>query len=238
VFRKKYHEGINFLPVKEIPMKKAAVILCGSGFKDGSEIRESVGVLWALSEQGAGVSIFAPDEAQADVVNCLTGQTVQGESRNQLVEAARIARGAVKPITQLKAADFDFLVIPGGFGAAKNLCSFAAEGSGGKVHGEVKRVLEDFHGGGKPVGAVCIAPAVLALAFKGKGFELTLGAGGEAAAELEKLGHKHIPKAAREWHVDKANKVVSTPAYMHDNAPLHEIFTGIQGLVRELCRLG
>lgn len=219
-------------------MKKAAVILCGSGFKDGSEIRESVGVLWALSEQGVNVSIFAPDEPQTDVVNCLTGEEVKGESRNQLVEAARIARGAVKPITQLKSDGFDFLVIPGGFGAAKNLCTFAKEGSAGKVHAQVKRVLEDFYGAGKPIGAVCIAPAILALAFKGKGLELTLGAAGEAATEIEKLGHKHLPKAAREWHVDQAHKVVTTPAYMHDDAPLHEIFTGIQGLVRDLCRLG
>jgi enhancing lycopene biosynthesis protein 2 len=194
-------------------------------------------VLWALSAEGVATSIFAPDEPQADVVNCLTGEVAKGESRNQLVEAARIARGAVKPITQLQAQGFDFLVLPGGFGAAKNLCTFAKEGSRGKVNAEVKRVLEDFHGQGKPIGAVCIAPALVGMAFAGKGFELTLGAGGEAAAELEKLGHQHRPKAASEWHVDSKNKVVSSPAYMHDDAPLHEIFTGIQGLVRELCRL-
>lgn len=218
-------------------MKKAAVILCGSGFKDGSEIREAVGVLWALSAEGVAASLFALDEPQAEVVNCLTGEVAKGESRNQLVEAARIARGAVKPLTELEARGFDFLVLPGGFGAAKNLCTFAREGSRGKVNPEVKRVLEDFHGRAKPIGAVCIAPALVGMAFAGKGFELTLGAGGEAAAELEKLGHKHRPKAASEWLVDAKNKVVSSPAYMHDDAPLHEIFTGIQGLVRELCRL-
>lgn len=218
-------------------MKKAAVILCGSGFKDGSEIREAVGVLWALSSEGVAASIFALDEPQADVVNCLTGEVAAGESRNQLVESARIARGAVRPLTELHSGGFDFLVVPGGFGAAKNLCTFAKEGSRGKVRPEVKRVLEDFHAKGKPIGAVCIAPALVGLAFEGKGFELTLGAGGEASAELEKLGHKHRPKAASEWLVDPKNKVVSTPAYMHEAAPLHEIFTGIQGLVRELCRL-
>lgn len=218
-------------------MKKAAVILCGSGFKDGSEIREAVGVLWALSAEGVATSIFALDEPQADVVNCLTGEAAKGESRNQLVESARIARGAVRPLAELDARGFDFLVLPGGFGAAKNLCTFAKEGAGGKVNGEVKRVLEDFHSRGKAIGAICIAPALVGMAFAGKGFELTLGEAGEAAAELEKLGHKHRPKAASEWHVDEKNKVVSSPAYMHDNAPLHEIFTGIQGLVRELCRL-
>jgi enhancing lycopene biosynthesis protein 2 len=218
-------------------MKKAAVILCGSGFKDGSEIREAVGVLWALSGQGVATNIFALDEPQADVVNCLTGEVARGESRNQLVEAARIARGMVMPLPELKAQDYDFLVLPGGFGAAKNLCTFAKDGAGGKVHAEVKKILEEFHGKGKPIGAVCIAPAVVGLAFAGQGFELTLGAAGEASAELEKLGHRHVPKAASEWHVDAKNKVVSTPAYMHDSAPLHEIFTGIQGLVRELCRL-
>jgi enhancing lycopene biosynthesis protein 2 len=217
-------------------MKKAAVILCGSGFKDGSEVRESVGVLWALSEENVNAAFFAPDEEQADVVNCLTGEVAQ-EKRNQRVEAARIARGEVKPLGQLSAADFDMLLIPGGFGAAKNLCSFAKEGSGGKVHSGMQRVLEEFQSKGKPIGAVCIAPAILALAFRGKQLELTVGDTSEASAELEKLGHRHLAKKASEWVTDAKNRVVTTPAYMHDQAPLHEIFTGIRGMVREVCKL-
>ncbi|MGZ3734987.1 MAG: isoprenoid biosynthesis glyoxalase ElbB, partial [Bdellovibrionota bacterium] len=205
------------------------------GFKDGSEIRESVAVLWALSREGAEAHCFALDELQADVVNCLTGQPAAGESRNQLVEAARIARGDINPLTQLKAAAFDALVIPGGFGAAKNLCNFASKGSAGSVNGQVKRVLDEFHAAAKPIGAVCIAPAIVALAFPRAGFELTLGDEGEAAGEITKLGHKHVPKKASEWHCDRKNRIVSTPAYMHDRASLADIFTGVHGLVRELC---
>lgn len=218
-------------------MKKVAVILCGSGFKDGSEIRESVGVLWGLSAEGAEASCFALDEPQADVVNCLTGEAVPGERRNQLVEAARIARGKIRPLRELSAEAFDALVLPGGFGAAKNLCTFAREGSGGSVQAEVARALQAFHSRCKPIGAVCIAPAILALAFRGQGWELTVGGPSEAAEEIRKLGHRHVEKAAHEWHVDRAHKVVTTPAYMHDTAPLHEIFDGIRGLTREICRL-
>lgn len=218
-------------------MKRAAVILCGSGFKDGSEIREAVGVLWALAEEKASVQCFALDEPQLDVVNCLTGAAVPGEKRNQLVEAARIARGQIRPLTQLRANDFDCLVLPGGYGAAKNLCTFALAGSGGKVNPEVQRALEEFRGAGKPIGAVCIAPAVLALAFRGKGIALTVGAKSEAAAEIEKLGHKHVEKRAHEWHTDEAHKITTTPAYMFDDAPLDEIFRGIRGAVREVCRM-
>lgn len=216
-------------------MKKIAVILCGSGYKDGSEIRESVAVLWALSQEGAEAHCFALDEPQADVVNCLTGQTAAGEKRNQLVEAARIARGQVQPLSKLRAAGFDGLAIPGGFGAAKNLCTFATQGSGGIVNPEVQRVLQEFHAAGKPIGAVCIAPALVALAFPKQGFELTLGAKGEASAELEKLGHRHVEKKPNEWHCDRKHRIVTTPAYMYDGAPLREIFAGVHGLVKEVC---
>lgn len=218
-------------------MKRAAVILCGSGFKDGSEIREAVGVLWSLSEEGVDAQIFALDEPQADVVNSLIGEVEKGEKRNQMAESARIARGKVAALPSLRAEDFDFLVMPGGFGAAKNLCDFATRGSQGKAHPEVKRCVEEFFAAGKPIGAVCIAPAVLALSLAGKGLELTVGASGEAAVEIEKLGHKHVEKSAKEWHVDKRHKVVTTPAYMFDDAPLKEIFAGIHGLVCELHRL-
>lgn len=217
-------------------MKRVAVILCGSGYKDGSEIRESVGVLWALSVAGAEAKMFALDEAQSDVVNCLTGEAVPGEKRNQLVEAARIARGAVAPLEKLNPAEFDALIVPGGFGAAKNLCSFAKEGSGGKVHPSVQQKLEQFFSAGKPIGAVCIAPAILALAFRGKGFELTVGAACEASAEIEKLGHRHVAKKASEFHHDAKNRIYTTPAYMYDAAPLSEIFEGIRGMVAALVK--
>lgn len=214
-------------------MKKAAVVLCGSGFKDGSEVRESVGVLWALASEKVAAQVFALDAPQFDVVNCLTDKPM-AESRNQMVEAARIARGNVRPLPQLKAADFDFIVIPGGYGAAKNLCNFALEGSKGTVNPELKRVLQEFRQAGKPIGAVCIAPAILALAFPGEGLELTLGAKGDASAEIEKLGHRHVEKKAYEWHFDRKHRIATTPAYMYDDAPLDQIFAGIHGLVKTI----
>jgi len=217
-------------------MKKIAVILCGSGYKDGSEIRESVGVLWALSQEKAQVEMYALNEMQSDVVNCLTGEPVQ-EKRNQLVEAARIARGKVKPLTELKADAYQALILPGGFGAAKNLCTFASQGSQGKVNAVVSQVLHSFHSQKKPIGAVCIAPAILALAFPKAGFELTLGPECEDAQEVEKLRHKTFVCSAGQWHTDTGNKIVTSPAYMHDDAELRDVFSGIQGLVKEVLRL-
>jgi enhancing lycopene biosynthesis protein 2 len=219
-------------------MKKIAVILCGSGFKDGSEIRESVGVLWALSqEKDVEVQCFAPDGDQADVVNCLTGQPAPGEKRNMLVESARIARGKVQPLTALNPSHFHGLIIPGGYGAAKNLCNFAHRGSQGVVCAELEAVLRPMFEARKPLGAVCIAPAILALAFQGKKLELTVGQPCEASQEIEKLGHQHVVTRAHQAHVDANHRVVTTPAYMLDDAPLHEIFSGIQSLVNEVVRL-
>ncbi len=218
-------------------MKKVAVVLCGSGFRDGSEIRESVATLWALSQLPLEVQCFAPDAPQADVVNCLTMQAAEGESRNMLVEAARIARGKIKPLESLSSGEFAAIILPGGFGVAKNLCSFAREGSQGSVLPALEKRLHEFHAARKPIGAICIAPAVVALAFRGKNFELTVGTGGEAAQEIERLGHRHVARRADEHHVDRAHRIVSTPAYMIDEAPLHHIFAGIQKLVNEVAHL-
>lgn len=228
--------GVDFYFMgEEMIMKKIAVVLCGSGFKDGSEIRESVAVLWGLSRLGVQVQCFAPDRPQADVINCLTGKPVAGESRNMLTEAARIARGEILPLTQLRPSQFDGIVIPGGFGVAKNLCSFATEGSKGKVLQEFKDVLVAFHDQNKPIGAVCIAPAAVALTFPGKHFEMTVGGPSEAADEIEKLGHKHILTNASDCHVDTKNKIVTTAAYMCE-APIHEIFEGVKKLTEAIIR--
>lgn len=217
--------------------KKFAVILCGSGFLDGSEIREAVGTLWALSLEGVETQCFAPNLPQHHVMNCLTRDEAKSESRNMLVESARIARSQVKPLNELKVTDFDGLLLPGGFGAAKNLCTFAFHGSNAKVLPELEQLLHGFHAKKKPIGAVCIAPAIVALAFKGKGFELTVGEKGEAAMEIEKLGHHVKVCKANEAHIDSVNRIVTTPAYMYDSAPLHEIFDGIKKLVHEVVRL-
>ena len=216
--------------------KRVAVILCGSGFKDGSEIRESVGVLWAISAENALVEMFSLDEAQHEVVNCLTGQ-VTTESRNQLVESARIARGNVKNLSELKPEDFDCLIIPGGHGAAKNLCDLAFKGKDATVHSLVKNTIETFHANHKPIGAVCIAPAIVALALKDKKLEFTLGMDCDTSKMLESFGHHHMEKKASECHVDRWNRFVSTPAYMLDNAELSDIFKGIRSMVKECLAL-
>lgn len=217
--------------------KRVAVILCGSGYKDGSEIRESVAALWALSSLGAEVQCFAPVGLQVDVINCLSGEPMPGEKREMRIEAARIARGDVLPLSTLNPSEFDALILPGGFGVAKNLCTFAFQGSKGSVHPELLPRLESFFRMRKPIGAICIAPAVLALAFPGKGFELTLGEPGEAAREIEKLGHTHRACGPSSSVVDPRNRIVTTPAYMLDQAPLHEIFEGIRSLCSEVLKL-
>ena len=217
--------------------KKIAVLICGSGYLDGSEIRESVGVLWALSGQGAEFQCFAPDDKQHDVVNCLN-QKNTSESRNMLVESARIARSDVRPLSELEATEFDGLAIPGGFGVAKNLCSFAFDGSKAKIRLETKAVIEAFFTEKKPILAVCIAPALLAIALKDQAkLGMTLGAAGDASQEIEKLGHEHMVKSANEFAVDTENRIVSTPAYMYDDAKLHDIFTGIQGGTKAFLEL-
>lgn len=217
--------------------KRVAVVLCGSGYKDGSEIRESVAVLWALSQFPVDVQCFAPDAAQADVVNCLTGKVAAKEKRNMLVEAARIARGQVVALEQLQASDYDAVIIPGGFGAAKNLCDFAAKGVDATVRPELQAILRDFRAQSKPIGAICIAPMVVALAFAGQGFDLTLGAEGAAAQAAVALGHRHTALRADQALVDVDHKVVTSPAYMDDAAPLHEIFEGIRKAVASVVAL-
>jgi len=218
-------------------MKKIALVLTGCGFKDGTEIRESVAALWALDTENAETHCFAPDKAQFDVVNCLTGETEKSQIRNQLTEAARIARGKIRPLSELNPDLYDCLLLPGGFGAAKNLCSFALNGAKGSVHEELKKIILSMHNSQKPVGAICIAPAILALAITDKNIRLTLGSTSEASVEIEKLGHTHIECKTSDCVVDLKHKIVTTPAYMDDDAALKDVFTGIHKAVRELLAL-
>lgn len=213
---------------------KIAVVFSGSGYLDGAEINEVVATLWALSfhqENGVEIQCFAPDADQHHVINHLTGQEKPGENRNMLEEAARIARGKVKPLRELTSTEFDALIMPGGFGAAKNLCTFAFKGSEGSVNDELKNILIEFRRQEKPIGAACIAPAILALTFKGESLELTVGEPSGASAEIEKLGHAHKALPVTEAHIDQENLIVTTPAYMYDDAPLHGVFTGVKKMV-------
>lgn len=215
-------------------MPRVAVVLSGCGHLDGSEIHESVITLLTLARMGAEVECLAPDKPQADVVDHRTGQVVQGESRNVLAEAARIARGQIRDVAGVPATDFDAVILPGGFGAAKNLSGFAADGSDCTVDPGVERLLRDAHAAGKPIGLICIAPAIAARLFPG--VELTIGSDPETAGTLERMGAHHKACPVDAYVCDERVKVVSCPAYMLGPG-IEDVAAGIEGLVQEVLRL-
>lgn len=213
-------------------MKKVAVVLSGCGFKDGSEITEAVSLLIGLNQAGAEVSCFAPD-IQIPVTDHLTGKP-SGETRSLLTEAARIARGHITSLDKLHAKDFDAVAFPGGYGAAKNLCNWAEKGAQCEVNPEVKRVILDFYNSSKPIGALCIAPVVVAKVLGDKKVTVTIGDDAETAAEIQKTGAIHEECPVNDYITDRETKVVTTPAYMYGDAKPNEVFAGIFGLAHEL----
>lgn len=225
------------------PGARVALVLSGCGVYDGTEIHEASAVLVHLSRGGAEVQIFAPDVPQMHVIDHTKGQPSESESRNVLVESARIARGKITDLAQLSAANHDAAIFPGGFGAAKNLSTFAMDGKDCKVNKEVERVLKEFHGARKPIGLCCIAPVLAAKLIKG--VEVTVGheqeEGGKwpyagTAEAIKALGAKHCIKGVTEAHVDQKNKVVTTPAFMCETA-LHHIHDGIGAMVKKVLEL-
>lgn len=214
-------------------MKRIGVVLSGCGVFDGAEIHEAVLTLLAIAEAGAEAVCFAPDIAQLHVVNHATGQPAEGETRNVLVEAARIARGKITPLDQADVSALDAAVFPGGFGAAKNLCTFAVDGPAASIDSSVESFVKAMHAAGKPLGFACIAPAVAARALGSEAPELTIGNDPATAAGLEKLGAKHIDHPVTEIHVDAAKRIVTTPAYMYD-APIDQVAVGIRKMVNEV----
>jgi enhancing lycopene biosynthesis protein 2 len=211
------------------------VILSGCGFLDGAEIHEAVISLLALSRAGASVQCTAPDKVQMHVVNHLSGDVATGEQRNVLVEAARIARGAIIPLSDVNAADYDAVFLPGGFGAAKNLSNLAVAGPDGAADPDLVRVLGEFHGAGKPIGAVCISPAVTVMAL-GKG-NVTIGSDPGTAGAIGAMGGSHTDCPVTGHHVDAENKIVTAPAYMCD-ASIADVAAGIEKAVTttlEMC---
>ncbi|HSD67055.1 MAG TPA: isoprenoid biosynthesis glyoxalase ElbB [Vicinamibacteria bacterium] len=194
--------------------KKIGVILSGCGVFDGAEIHESVLTLLALDRQGAEAVVCAPDTPQMHVVDHRSGKVEEGASRNVLVESARIARGAIRDIATVKADELDGLVLPGGYGAAKNLCDFAVAGPSCTAHPEVARLVCEVHAQRKPVAALCIAPAVVARVLGAQKPKLTIGTDEATAKGLEAMGATHVPCAVTELTVDRERKLVSTPAYM------------------------
>ena len=214
--------------------KKVAVILSGSGVYDGAEINESVITLLRLDQRGAQVQCFAPNIAQLHVINHLTGEEMP-ESRNVLVESARIARGNIKDIREADVDDFDALIVPGGFGAAKNLSNFAVEGAGCTVQPEVLALAEAFAEAGKPVGLMCISPALAAKIY-GPGVTCTIGNDTDTATAMNKMGATHEDCAVTEIIEDKARKLVTTPAYMLAQN-ISEAASGINKLVDRVLEL-
>ena len=214
--------------------KKVAVILSGCGVYDGAEIHESVITLLRLDQRGAQVQCFAPNIAQMHVINHLTGEEMP-ESRNVLVESARIARGEVKDIREANAEDFDALIVPGGFGAAKNLSNFAVEGPHCSVNPDVLALAEAFADACKPVGLICISPALAAKIY-GPGVVCTIGNDAGTAAAVEKMGGKHEECDVHDIVEDTQRKLVTTPAYMVAKS-ISEAAGGIYKLVDRVLEL-
>lgn len=216
---------------------KVAVLLSGCGHMDGAEIREAVLTLLALDQQGAVYQCIAPNALQHHVVNHATGEVVPGAVRNILEESSRIARhGQCQDLAQARVADFDALLMPGGYGVAKNHCGFAFDGAKADIRPDVAAFVRGFFDAGKPVGAICIAPALVALVLKDRTrATLTLGNDAGCAAAMAQLGQAHAETPdARAIVVDEAHKLVTTPAYMFDSAPLRDVYAGIEACVREV----
>ena len=216
-------------------MSKIGVVLSGCGVMDGSEIHESVLTLLALARQGAEAVCMAPNTDQLHVINHLKGEEVK-EKRNVLAESARIARGKIRDMKEVKEKDVDALIFPGGYGAAKNLCTFAVDGPNCKVNPDVARLVKEVHAAGKPIGAICIAPALMAKIFEGAGIELTIGNDRTTAEALEKLGQRHHDCGVSEIWIDPRHKIVTTPAYMLARN-VAEAWEGIEKLVKEVLTL-
>jgi len=219
-------------------MPKVGVVLSGCGVNDGAEIHESVITMLALDRAGAEMVLMAPNIDQLHVVNHATGEEIEGESRNVLVESARIARGKIKDIVDVTSEDIDALIFPGGFGVVKNLCDYAMTGADCSVNPDVYRLVSEVHRSEKPIGVICISPAMMGKVMEkmGEKVSLTIGNDEQTADDLTTMGAKHVTCPVQEIVVDKEKKVVSTPAYMLAGR-ISEAADGIEKLVKEVLNL-
>ncbi len=214
-------------------MKKIAVVLAGNGVYDGSEIHEATITLLAIARNGAQYQCFAPDINQAHVINHLTGEEMP-ETRNVLVEAARIARGKIQPLSDYKAKEFDALVFPGGFGVAKNLCTYAFKGTNCTVNLDVEKAIRSTVIEEKPIGALCISPVLMAKVLVD--IEVTIGNEEEASSAIETFGATHVVKSHGEIVYDEKYKLVSTPCYMLD-ATIDQIADGVERVIKKILQI-
>ena len=219
--------------MKMSTQKKFAVVLAGSGVFDGSEIHEAIMTLYAIKKNGCTYDVFAPDVDQHHVVNHITGEEMP-EKRNVLIESARIARGQIEPLDQFNAEKYDIVIFPGGFGAAKNLSTFAFDGTDCSVNPDVENVVKSMHLAGKPIGALCISPVILAKVLGN--IELTIGQDHGTAEAVVKMGAKHIKTDHGEVTIDKTNKIATTPCYMLD-ATILNIADGAENVIKALIEL-
>lgn len=213
--------------------KKFAIVLAGSGVYDGAEIHEATLTLLAIDKAGSSYQCFAPDIEQHHVVNHLTGEEMP-EKRNVVIESARIARGNIKPLSEYKTDDFDALVFPGGFGVAKNLSDLAFKGPDCSVNKDVESAVLNTYQAGKPIGALCIAPAVMTRILDGA--TVTVGSDEGTIGAIEKMGGRHEVKNHGELSIDKKYKLVTTPCYMLD-ATISQIETGAKNVVAALLEM-
>ncbi len=214
-------------------MKKFAVVLAGCGVFDGAEIHEATLTLLAIAQQGASYDIFAPDIDQHHVVNHITGEEMP-ETRNVLVESARIARGKIRSLDKFNAELYDAIIFPGGFGVAKNLSTFAFDSDRAKVNPEVEKAVKAMHDAGKPIGALCIAPAMITKILGD--IEVTVGADNGTVQAIAKMGGKHINTSHGDVVVDKKNLVFTTPCYML-KATISQVYQGATNVVREMMKM-
>ncbi len=212
--------------------KKFAVILAGCGSRDGAEIHEATMTLYAIKQQGADYQIYAPNINQHHVINHLTGEEMN-ETRNILIESARIARGNAKPLSELDMNKYDALILPGGFGVAKNLCTFAFDGPNCTVNKEVEKAILDAYKAHKPIGALCIAPVILAKLIKDA--KLTIGIDQGTTKAVIEMGAIHSPTSHGEVAVDAKNLLFTTPCYMLD-ASIVDIANGAIAVVKEMMK--
>lgn len=216
--------------------KRVGVVLAGCGYLDGAEIHEAVCTLLSLDKRGAKLVAIAPDVPQMHVVDHVKGAPAEGEKRWVLTESARIVRGQIQDLARVTAKDLDALVFPGGFGAAKNLCTFAVDGRNMRVNPDVERLAREVRSAGKPMGFVCIAPVIAAKLFGSDKVKVTIGNDRDTAAAIESWGARHLDCKVEDVVVDERLEIVSTPAYML-GPWIAPVATGIDKLVSAVLEM-
>ncbi len=218
-------------------MKKVGVLLSGCGVNDGAEIHESVLTMLFLDKPGVEMILMAPNIDQMHVINHYTGQEME-EYRNVLVESSRIARGEIKDMAEVSGNDLDALIIPGGFGVAKNLCDYAMAGPECSVNPDVYRLIAELRLMNKPIGAICIAPVMMAkiLGEREESANMTIGYDETTSTDIISMGSKHVDCPVTEMIIDEDKKIVTTPAYMEANS-IKEAADGIEQLIKQVLSM-